>query len=79
MLDFNVLGTHTDCICTTVYYYELMSLLFSYRKRSFSTFSGINLDLLSLRRLPAELNKRSLGTLVAVTHRNRLARVDKNL
>jgi len=55
-----------------------MSLLFSYRKRSFSTFSGVNLDLLSFKRLPVELNKHSLGALVAVTHRKSLAKVDKN-
>jgi len=59
--------------------HNTMSLLFSYRKRSFSTFSRVNLDLLSLRRLPVELNKRSLGTLVAVIHRNHLAKVDKNV
>jgi len=42
--------------CLTVCYFHI-------EKGSFSKFSGHSQDLLSLRRLPAELNNLSLGTL----------------
>ena len=48
----------------------------SHIERGFSTFSGDSRDLLSLRKLPAEL---SLGMLVDVIFKNCLAKMDRNL
>ena len=44
--------------------------MFSYRNISLSIFSDVKQDLFSATKFPAALKRRSLGTLVAVIHKN---------
>lgn len=69
----------TKLYSALIYFETHNSLLFSYRKRSYSTFSEANQDFLSLIIFPAELNDLLLDTLVEVMDKNFLARTDRYL